>query len=390
MKILFIHEVNYSAKPIYEIHEFPEQLAALGHDVAFWHFPEGQSVISNLAQGWKRFIRGRVIQGTTLTLYSIPFLGGNFLGRLLTAAIAHLWARKVFRDFRPDVIVSFSVPTQGWQALWVAKRMGIPFAFRALDVSHLIRKSPFNSQVKRAEQYIYQSCDLLSANNSAMLRYCLPDLDSARTRGVVHLPPLDLKKFSLGDRARGRALLNLGSEDRVVMYMGTFFYFSGLGDVIVEFLKRRKSEKLILVGGGEQEEELKKLTADLGAENYVYFPGFVPFDELPDVLRAADVAINPMEQSLVSDVALPNKVLQYLAAHVPTVSTPLRGLKETLGYLPDLSWASTPGEIVDQALMVIETQTSPTEESSSARLLELFSNATRKFEKSLTQLVGKR
>jgi glycosyltransferase involved in cell wall biosynthesis len=389
LRILFIHEVNYSAKPIYEMHEFPEQLAALGHDVAFWHFPEGQSIFSNLANGWKREIRGRVNGETLLTLYSIPFLEGNLLGRLLTAGIAHIWSWKVFRDFRPDVVVSLSVPTQGWQALWVAKRMGIPFVFRALDVSHLIRKTAFNSLVKRAEKYVYRTCDLLSANNSAMLRYCLPDLDLARSKGVVHLPPLDLKMFALGDRVRGRAFLKLGVQVRVIMYMGSFFYFSGLGEVIIEFLKRRKNEKLVLVGGGEQEAELRKLTADLGAEDAVFFPGFVAFDSLPDVLRAADVAINPMEQSLVSDVALPNKVLQYLAAHVPTVSTPLQGLQATLGDLPDLSWAATPGEIVEQALKIIESSNRPLQESSSAHLLELFSNSTNSFEKSLSQLVEK-
>ena len=267
--------------------------------------------------------------------------------------------------------------------------MGIPFVFRALDVSHLIRKTAFNSLVKRAEKYVYRTCDLLSANNSAMLRYCLPDLDLARSKGVVHLPPLDLKMFALGDRVRGRAFLKLGVQVRVIMYMGSFFYFSGLGEVIIEFLKRRKNEKLVLVGGGEQEAELRKLTADLGAEDAVFFPGFVAFDSLPDVLRAADVAINPMEQSLVSDVALPNKVLQYLAAHVPTVSTPLQGLQATLGDLPDLSWAATPGEIVEQALKIIESSNRPLQESSSAHLLELFSNSTNSFEKSLSQLVEK-
>lgn len=387
MKILFIHEVNYSAKPIYEMHEFPEHLAALGHDIAFWHFPEGQSLSKNLSEGWKRWTSGRVLSKENLTLYSYPFVTGNIVGRLATAAISHYWASKIYRDFKPDVIVSLSVPTQGWQALWVAKRMRIPFVFRALDVSHLIRKSPFQPLIRLAEKYIYQNSDFISANNAAMLDYCCPSPRKGRQKVGVHLPPLDLHKFSDGNRSIGRQLLGLRPEDKVVMYMGTFFYFSGLKGVIEEFLRNRVDEKLVLVGGGEQEEELKLLTTELGGNDSVLFPGYVSFDALPDILKAADVAINPMEQSLVSDVALPNKVLQYLAAGVITVSTPLKGLKAALGNSPGLGWGSSPSEVVIEALSIIRKREEFSEALSSQHLLDLFADSLQDFEASLADLM---
>ena len=39
MKILFIHEVNYRAKVVFEMHEFPELLSLAGHEVqgVQWH-----------------------------------------------------------------------------------------------------------------------------------------------------------------------------------------------------------------------------------------------------------------------------------------------------------------------------------------------------------------
>lgn len=40
MKILFIHEVNYRGKVVFEMHEFPELLALAGHEVHFLEFPE--------------------------------------------------------------------------------------------------------------------------------------------------------------------------------------------------------------------------------------------------------------------------------------------------------------------------------------------------------------
>ena len=42
MKILFVHEVNWRKKPIYEIHDYPELLSLRGHEISFIDFPEGE------------------------------------------------------------------------------------------------------------------------------------------------------------------------------------------------------------------------------------------------------------------------------------------------------------------------------------------------------------
>ena len=41
MKLLFIHEVSYRKKVIFEMHEIPELLAVRGHDITFLEFDEG-------------------------------------------------------------------------------------------------------------------------------------------------------------------------------------------------------------------------------------------------------------------------------------------------------------------------------------------------------------
>ena len=41
MRLLFIHEVNYRDKVVFEMHDFPELLALAGHDVTFIDFGEG-------------------------------------------------------------------------------------------------------------------------------------------------------------------------------------------------------------------------------------------------------------------------------------------------------------------------------------------------------------
>jgi hypothetical protein len=60
MKILVLHEIDYLEKVIYEIHEFPELLAKVGHDVTFFHFQEGANrAKKNLFR--KKEIVGRVV-----------------------------------------------------------------------------------------------------------------------------------------------------------------------------------------------------------------------------------------------------------------------------------------------------------------------------------------
>ena len=109
MRILFLHEVNYLKKPIFEMHEFPEHLAALGHTVGFVQFPEGESRDSLTNTPFKQQIQGRVLTSQSLTLFTPKTFSGSFLGRLLAVFTFKSVFKKVVHDFEPDIVVSFSL-----------------------------------------------------------------------------------------------------------------------------------------------------------------------------------------------------------------------------------------------------------------------------------------
>jgi glycosyltransferase involved in cell wall biosynthesis len=113
--------------------------------------------------------------------------------------------------------------------------------------------------------------------------------------------------------------------------------------------------KLVLVGGGEQDAELREQVERLGLQESVLFAGFVSFELLPSYLQLADVAINAMHRSLVSNTAFPNKVIQYLASGVPVVSTRLKGLEMTFDASPSLVFVDSPSEVVEAAVELLET-----------------------------------
>jgi glycosyltransferase involved in cell wall biosynthesis len=352
VRILFLHEVNYLEKPIFEMHEFPEHLAALGHDVGFVQFPEGLSLERVRSFGWNSMIPGRVLPNQNLTLYTPQNAAGNLLGRLKTALTFKRTFSAAIKDFSPDVVVSFSVPTSGWQALAVCRKLRIPFVFRALDVSHLIRKSVFSRLILSAEQFIYRNASAVSANNPAMADYCRT-MGAVAAKTFVDLPPIDLSHFAngLSQRDQVRSQLGIAQDSKVILYMGSFFYFSGLPQLVDEFARSATDNTvLVLVGGGEQDQELRQQVAKLGLTKKVLFTGFVGFNELPSYLAAADVAVNPMQSSLVSNAAFPNKVIQYLATGLVVATTKLRGLELTFGDVPGIRYSETPEQVMRDAL----------------------------------------
>lgn len=341
LRILFIHEVSYLKKPIYEMHEFPEALANLGHDVTFLQFDEGFSRAHNREPFHQR-ISGRVYQDATIDILTPWQSGYQSIDRLL-ATLTHPWAVLVqLVKNRPDLVFCYSVPTSGWQSLIISRLLGVPFVYRAIDVSHKIRKTLWQPAVFLAERFIVRNADLVSTNNPAMSSY-IGNRFGRKSKTDFHAPPLDLKLVTTStlDLRMLQRELGLNQRSKCVIYFGTLFYFSGLVPFLRSFrtqLEKDKDLVLLIVGGGEQEDLLRQEVRALGVEEQVIFTGVIPFTEIGSYLSLCRVGINPMEKKSVSDFALPNKVLQYLANGLRVVSTPLEGLKAIFGKFANICY----------------------------------------------------
>ncbi len=337
MKLLFIHEVNWRRKVVYEIHDFPELLSLRGHEVVFIDFLEGEP-----RRGFRRLLdlktevypnQSRAHEGSSV---EVRTPGRVFLTPLdrLFASITHvsvIW--RAMRDDQFDAVVLYGVPTNGWQTVRIAKHFGVPVLFRAVDVSHALRKSLFKPLIKLAEHSIYKRASWISTNNAALRDYIL-EHGGDPERISVDYPGLDFDRFFKSDK--DPALVDrhgLSETDRIVLFMGTFYRFAGLDWFIEEFADQMRTDpdvKLVLVGGGEQDSKLRTLVDRLDLGSSVVFTGFVEYDELADHLRLADVGIAPFLPQLGTDCALVTKVLQYVASGVATVCTPLPGTRGLL------------------------------------------------------------
>jgi len=394
LRILFVHEVSYRKKVIFEMHEFPELLALRGHEISFLEFDEGRKFWKKANAPRFEKVKGRVHGNAKINLYRPPQLGIPGLDRLLVTLTVLPVLVKLLKENTFDAVVLYAVPTYGLQTIRSANRFSVPVLFRALDVSHKIRSSLLSTAIKLVEKRIYNQVDFLSANNPAMTNYCV-ELGARSKPSKVHFPPLDLSHFRNQGRDQDlRQSLGIKDEDRVLVYMGSFFYFSGLIDALEEFAEVSKSApnlKFLLIGGGEQDSELRQKVERLGLSEKVVFTGFVSYADLPRHLKIADVAVNTLEPTLVANVAFPNKVLQYMAAGLPVVSTRLDGLVQTFGDRAGITWASDSKDVIEAALKLslqTEAQLRNNSELQLAAVSEVFGveAAVDKFEETLSAL----
>ena len=326
MKILFVHEVSWFSKVVYEIHDFPELLSLQGHEVHFLEFEE-----NNSRAHWKSVnsAETRSHAGSKVDVISPPHLFSGILRRLAAVVIQPIIFIRLLKKIGPDVVVTYSIPTSGWQVVAICKRKGVPVIVRAIDISHKLRKTRFEAIIKRAERFVYRHADHVCANNEALREYCMR-LGASPTKSSVIYPGVDLNRFTPAQPSIAlQNKLGIKPTDKVLLFMGTIFRFSGLVELLTELapsLRIDSALKFLILGDGEDFKRLQQLAKTLNLLDQVIMPGRIEYDLLSEYLQLGDVALLPFKQELVTHGALPGKILQYLACGLPTIATPLDGL----------------------------------------------------------------
>lgn len=323
LKVLFVHEVSYEAKVVFEMHEFPEFLAKRGHDVIFLDFPEHKIAWKSLLNR-PRTIKGRAVLDSQIRLYSLANLFPSIVGRIFAVILAWIQIPQIMKKERPDVVILYGVPTNGIQTIWSAHRRRIPVIHRSIDVSHLLRGGFLSRFITWFEIRVFEKSDLIVANNAALAEY----INSVATprRGIHVLSPGILNM----DASR----VEIKEEEKFdFVFMGTLFRFSGLDWFIREMSKEPVASQtsLLIIGDGEDGERLRDLVQDLNLQHRIKFTGFVQFSDLKSEVLRGRIGLLPFLEIPVAKYALPGKVLQYVRFGIPTVSTRLDGL---MSYLP--------------------------------------------------------
>lgn len=228
---------------------------------------------------------------------------------------------KLARRFLEDGIEHIHAPWASGPATaaWAASRLtGIPYSFtaRAWDIyppDSLLPEKLKNAALVRSEtrtniQYLVDCCEG----------------DPEKIHLTYNGVPLNAKMEAPVKMEKPYRLLALG---RFVGKKGYDFLLRGcriLADSGLDF-------RLTLAGDGPRMAQLKNLAHRLGISNKVTFPGFVRYDEVPQLFVDADLLLMPSVVHSSGDRdGIPTVIMEALMHRVPVIATDVSGISEVI------------------------------------------------------------
>lgn len=338
MKILVIHEAEYIQKVIFEYQIIPELWASSGHEVFVIDYP---GAWRKNKRSWHDFgsLKTQVLpnvkrsgkdKGVTLIRPGIIKIPG--LSRISAFISYSLIIPKVIKKYKIEKIFLYSVPTNGLQTVFWAKKFKIPIYFRLLDVLHqLVPSKPLIWPTYLIERLVYPRVDQMTAITPRLTNYAVRL--GANPKTTAYLPTASDADLFYPEQKDALLMTSLGikKSDKVIVFAGTLYNFSGLDKILNYFAKNIKNYpnlKFLIIGHGEQEKCLREIIKKNDISNRVVMTGFIEYQNLCKYLNLADICINPFEINKITDIIFPGKIYQYLACEKPVIATKLSGITD--------------------------------------------------------------
>jgi glycosyltransferase involved in cell wall biosynthesis len=233
--------------------------------------------------------------------------------------------------------------------------------FRSIDILHkLVKVTALRPVTKMLVKKVYAGVDAILAITPNHVRY-VTGLGAEPSKVKLLLMPIDTDIFHPSDDYDDiKKKWGLGEKDRVVVFIGTLFPFTGLDGFIREFpevLKRVPEAKLLVVGDGPQRPLLESIVTELGLKEQVIITGFQHYQTMPQYINMADVCINPFLDTPATHDIFPGKIVQYLACGRPVVATPLLGITSLApGESQGILYVESPQEMADKVAGLLEAE----------------------------------
>jgi len=328
MNILVIHEVDWLKKVTYEIHHLSEFFSLYGHNVYAIDVPDPGKISFEKTIFQKINNYNRVYKDAKVTLFRTPIIPIKGLHRISAYLSSYRFIKKILKEKNIDVVFLFGVVTNGKATIKACKELNIPVVHRTLDIIHeLVREKFLRNFVYNIEKTIYPQLDLVLCQTPFMKKWA----EEMGSKNVDVIPQgVDSKIMRpLNADKDLQKKLGINDDDKVVMYLGTVYLFSGL-DVIIDkinnIVKQIPEFKLLVVGGGPELNSFKERVKVNRITDRVIFTGFVPYLEVPRYCSLAKLFINPFKIIEVTDKLSPVKIFDLLSCGKPVIATPLKGL----------------------------------------------------------------
>ncbi|MFB5620437.1 MAG: glycosyltransferase [Nitrosopumilus sp.] len=328
MNILIVHEVDWIKKITYEIHHLSEFFSKYGHNVYAIDLPDPGNISFNKSKFGNVKNYHRLYDDAKVQLYHTPMIPIKGLHRISAKLLSYRFTKNFLIENKIDVIFLYSVLTNSESTLRAAKEMNIPVVHRTLDVIHeLLREKFLRGLAYKIEKKIYPQFDLVLCHTPFMMNWA-KQMGAKSVDVIVQGVDSDIMKPIPKNKSLQKSL-GINDNDRVVMYLGTVYSFSGV-DVIIEcipnIVKNFPNFKFLVVGGGPDLSMFKNKAKQCNVEKYVIFTDFIPYKEVLNYCSLAEIFVNPFQIIEITDKLSPVKIFDLLSCAKPVISTPLQGL----------------------------------------------------------------
>lgn len=259
-----------------------------------------------------------------------------FQGKNIFSAIRELGIDIVFGS-------NLAVCTLGFEA---AKRCGAKSIFDLSDFFPASVRAYFPEVNRISAGFIYSLAMLITKYNMKIADLCTTcssvlkeyTMHVAPNTRVEHLPNgVDTKVFVSGSPSESLKH-DLELDGDVLIYVGSIESWLDF-DIVLDAICILKREgvkiQLLIIGRSIYSEEENPLIRGIekrGLEQQVRFLGYKPYESLPDFINLSVGGLIPFKtNSLLTEMAFPNKLLEYLACGKPVFAPPMRELKKVGG-----------------------------------------------------------
>jgi glycosyltransferase involved in cell wall biosynthesis len=233
--------------------------------------------------------------------------------------------RRALAEFRPDLIFAPWAYPDGWAAVQLGHRAGLPVVIK-VHGSDILRLSLHPQRERGTVEALRQAEGIVAVSHDLKERVVALGADPDRVRVVYD--GIDSELFHPGprDAARARLAREIGVQGRVVLYIGNLLPVKGL-EVLIDAFARLAGHEIdftgLLIGQGPLRPRLEDRIARLGLRDRVKLIGPRPHDRLPDWYRAADLFVLPSRSE-----GVPIVLLEAAACGTPFVASRVGGIPE--------------------------------------------------------------
>ncbi|MEE9442256.1 MAG: glycosyltransferase family 4 protein [candidate division Zixibacteria bacterium] len=308
------------------ISEMARRLANKGHKVTVvTGFPNYPTGLKPKEYHRKFFMREKVNGYGIIRLYHYTAPNKGFLKRIMIHLTFALSA-SIYNIFmkRDDIVYIESPPLfNGFIGLSSKLFRRIPYLFNVADLwpqTAIELKALRNKQIiflaRLLERVFYAQSSGIIANTKGARKFIM-DLGFDDKKALFITNGVDLQEFH-DQVVPSTKILKYKKEGRLLaIYAGILGMAQGL-KIILEAAKELEREPIdfLFVGDGHDKEMMLEYSKQQGLKN-VTFLDPVPQQEMPSVLKAADIAIISLRNLKLFNFVIPSKCFESMASELP-------------------------------------------------------------------------